>query len=67
MHLVRQQDTSARANKKETAFKMKFFIVLAIVFAVAAAAPANLNNPDASATIVEQNADIDPQGNFQYS
>lgn len=45
---------------------MKFLVVLTIVVAVAVAAPATLNN-DASATIVEQNADIDPQGNFQYS
>lgn len=46
---------------------MKFLVVFALVFAAAAAAPAISNNPDASATIVEQNADIDPQGNFQYS
>lgn len=46
---------------------MKFLVVLAIICAVATAAPPNFNNPDASATIVEQNADIDPQGNFQYS
>lgn len=46
---------------------MKFLVVLAFIFAVAVAAPANLNNPDADATIIEQNADIDPQGNFQYS
>lgn len=46
---------------------MKFFVVFALVCAVAAAAPAGSNNPDALATIVEQNADIDPQGNFQYS
>lgn len=43
---------------------MKFLVVFAFVFAVAVAAPANL---DADATIIEQNADIDPQGNFQYS
>lgn len=46
---------------------MKFLVVIAFVIAVAAAAPAGSSNPDALATIVEQNADIDPQGNFQYS
>lgn len=45
---------------------MKFFICFALLFAVAAAAPAS-NPADAQATILEQLADIDPQGNFQYS
>lgn len=45
---------------------MKFFICFALLFAVAVAAPA-ANQADAEATIIEQNADIDPQGNFQYS
>lgn len=43
---------------------MKFLVVLAFAFAVAAAVPVN---PDALASIIEQNADIDPQGNFQYT
>ncbi|XP_055318517.1 larval cuticle protein 65Ag1-like [Sitodiplosis mosellana] len=45
---------------------MKFVIVFAALFAVALAAPQS-NPADAQATIVEQNSDIDPQGNFQYS
>lgn len=43
---------------------MKFVIAFAFIFAVAVAAPAS---EDRDATIVEQNSDIDPQGNFQFS
>ncbi|XP_031639241.1 larval cuticle protein 65Ag1-like [Contarinia nasturtii] len=43
---------------------MKFVVALVALFAVALAAP---QNPDASATIVQQTSDIDPQGNFQNS
>ncbi|XP_055307493.1 larval cuticle protein 65Ag1-like [Sitodiplosis mosellana] len=43
---------------------MKFVIVFAAFFAVALAAPQS-NPADAQATIVSQQADIDPQGNYQ--
>lgn len=43
---------------------MKFVIVLAAIFAVALAAPQK--PADADAQIVDQRADIDPQGNFSY-
>ncbi|XP_031640703.1 larval cuticle protein 65Ag1-like [Contarinia nasturtii] len=41
---------------------MKFVIVLAALLAVALAAPPS--NPESQATIITQNADIDPQGNY---
>ena len=44
---------------------MKFVIVAFALFAVALAAPQN--PADAQATIVSQNADIDPQGNYQFA
>lgn len=43
--------------------KMKFLIAFAAIVAVAIAAPPA--NPEAIATIVNQQADIDPQGNYQ--
>lgn len=42
---------------------MKFLIAFAAIVAVAIAAPPA--NPEAIATIVNQQADIDPQGNYQ--
>lgn len=53
-------------QKNNFIINMKFFICFALLFAVAVAAPA-ANQADAEATIIEQNSDIDPEGNFQYS
>lgn len=43
---------------------MKFLIAFAFLIVAAVAAPAN---PDADATIVEQHADILPQGSYTFS
>lgn len=43
---------------------MKFLVALAVLIAVAVAAPAN---PDADAVIVSQVADIAPSGDYQNS
>lgn len=44
---------------------MKFIVGLALCIAVAVAAPPN--SADVQATIVNQQNDIDPQGNYQYA
>lgn len=47
---------------------MKFFVALALLVAVAVAAPPSaLLSQDALATVVHQDASIDPQGNYQNS
>lgn len=43
---------------------MKFLVAFAFLIVAAVAAPAN---PEADATIVQQSADILPQGGFTYS
>lgn len=57
---------SFKSQKQNKTVKMKFLIVFAAVVAVAFAAPqGHPANPDAQATIINQQADIDPQGNYQ--
>lgn len=47
---------------------MKIFVALAVFVAVAVAAPPSAHlSQDALATVVQQQATIDPQGNYQNS